>query len=235
MIDTNKISQFQDDIKYRFRSDELLLKSLTHKSYLNEKPKNGPTMSEHNERLEFLGDAVLELIITDYLYTRFTHNEGFLTSLRAALVNYRTIGQVGQSIGLDDLILLSNSERAELGKARLTIVADAAEALIGAIYLDGGYSAAFDFVERYIIPLTDDIIEREAYRDYKTRLQEYSQKHFHQTPRYTITKTEGKDHDKTFYASVKVQDRILGEGIGRSKQEAETEAAREAMSQLDNK
>jgi len=187
----------QKNIGYYFKDIRLLRTALVHRSYLNEKDKL-PEITEHNERLEFLGDAVLELIVTEYLYLRFNEPEGYLTSLRSALVNYKTLGKIGQKLGLDEEILISKGEREELGKARLTIVADAMEAVIGAIYLDSGMEACREFVKQFVFPNLEDIVQTKAYKDAKTLLQEFTQKHYKTTPLYKLLFTEGKDHEKIF-------------------------------------
>jgi ribonuclease III len=227
------LRQIELIINYNFTDKKQLLLSLTHRSYLSEKDKI-EEVNEHNERLEFLGDAVLELVTTEYLYKRFGENtEGFLTSLRASLVNYKTIGEIGNELHLDEFVLISNGERAELGKARITIVADALEALIGAIYLDGGYEPASNFINTFIISKLDNIINLESYKDSKTQLQEYTQKYFKQTPKYQLISSEGKDHDKVFNVAVILRGNAISQGSGKSKQEAETNAATKAMDKLE--
>jgi ribonuclease-3 len=214
----------QANIGYIFTDPRLLKQALVHRSYLNEKDKD-ETIKEHNERLEFLGDAVLELIVTEYLFTRFDENEGFMTAVRASLVNYKLIGEVGNTLGLDQEILLSKGEKEELGRARLTIVADCVEAIMGAMYLDGGIEPATTFVKEHILIKLDEILNNQSYKDSKTLLQEYSQKHTRMTPQYRVVGSEGKDHEKVFTIGVWIGDDKLGEAEGRSKQDAETAAA----------
>ncbi len=223
----------QQNINYTFADIRLLKVALTHKSYLTFR-KREKTAKEHNERLEFLGDAVLELIVTDYLYTHKELSEGVMTALRSSLVNYKIIGQIGIDLGLDEIILLSPGEKAELGKARLTIVADAMEAVIGAIYLDGGYQQAESFVHVFILSKLEDIIQSQSFIDAKTELQELTQKQLKLAPRYEILATEGKDHNKTFFVAVFLDETKYGEGSGKSKQEAETECAIQALEKLKN-
>lgn len=225
------VNVFQELIGYKFKTPKLLCTALVHRSYLNEKHRY-QDLTEHNERLEFLGDAVAEIIVTNFLYLTFNEPEGFLTSLRAALVNYKNMGQAGLEIGLDELILISNGEKAELGKARLSIVADAVEAVIGAIYLDGGYDQAKKFVDSYILNKLSGILQNQSYKDNKTQLQEHTQKYLKQTPRYQITQSEGKDHEKTFTIEVTVGGVRYGEGVGKSKQDAELDAAGKALKKL---
>ena len=224
----------QIQINYVFHDERILKIALTHKSYLAYRNKD-KTAKEHNERLEFLGDAVLELVITDYLFKVYKENEGYMTSLRSSLVNYKTIGEVGMDLGLEDHILLSAGEKAELGKARLTIVADAVEALIGAIYIDGGYENAGQFIHKFVLVKLENIIKGQSFRDAKTELQEYTQKYLKIAPEYRVLSTEGKDHDKTFYIAVYLGDSMYAEGNGKSKQEAETICAIKALSNLKEK
>jgi ribonuclease III len=227
-MDTNLI---QNQIDYIFKDSRLLKIALTHKSYLSFRGRD-KTAKEHNERMEFLGDAVLELVVTSYLYNNYSKNEGYMTSLRSSLVNYKIMGEIGNSLGLDQQILLSAGEKAELGKARLTIVADCLEAIIGAIYIDGGYDCASEFIHKFIIIKAEDIIRSESFRDAKTELQEYTQKHLKLSPIYQVLSTEGKDHDKTFYIAVYLGEQMYGEGNGKSKQDAETICASKALARL---
>jgi len=222
------LNQLQKKINYTFKDFLLLRTALTHRSYLNEKDRD-LTILEHNERLEFLGDAVLELCVTDFLYKNYADKEGYLTALRASLVNYKLIGLVGQELELENLILLSSGEKAELGKARLTIVADGVEALLGAMYLDGGIEPCNDFVDKFVLTKLEEIIKNSSWKDDKTVLQEVSQKHFKVTPRYKVMETIGKDHEKTFRIAVVLGNELTAEGIGKSKQEAETNAAGNAL------
>jgi ribonuclease III len=226
-----KIEKVQQIIGYDFEDSRLLLQALVHRSYLNDKDRN-PTITEHNERLEFLGDAVLELIVTDYLYEKMDENEGVMTSLRSSLVNYKLLGSVGNHLGIDEIILLSKGEREELGKARLTIVADCMEAIIGAIYKDGGIQPSIDFIHQFVLVHLPDIVENQLYKDYKTLIQEYCQKHIKVTPHYRVLFTEGKDHEKTFTIGVWIGAEKLAEGLGRSKQDAELEAAKQGLEVL---
>ena len=226
------LEQLQLRLNYKFQDPRLLRLSLVHTSYLSEKGRD-QDIKEHNERLEFLGDAVLELCVTEFLYNNYKEDEGFLTSLRSSLVNYRTVGEVGNDIGLQDYILISSGERSELGFARLTIVADGMEAVLGAMFLDGGYEPCMTFVKNFMLPKLDNIISNKTYKDPKTNLQEYAQKNIKQTPRYKLIASEGKDHEKVFTIGVFLGGKIVGQGIGRSKQDAETEAAAKAMENLE--
>jgi ribonuclease III len=225
------INLVQQNIDYTFVDIRLLKVSLTHKSYIAFRGRDRSIL-EHNEKLEFLGDAVLELVVTDYLFSKYSHSEGYMTSLRSSIVNYKIIGEIGNELGLDAEILLSPGERAELGKARLTIVADAMEAVIGAIYLDGGYDAAAEFINKFILVKLEDIIKAQSFRDAKTELQEYTQKYLKLAPRYEVLAEEGKDHDKTFFVAVYLDEKKYGESSGKSKQEAETNCATKALEKL---
>ena len=226
------IENIEKNIGYVFVDSSLLKLSLVHRSYLNERDKD-EDISEHNERLEFLGDAVLELVVTEFLFKEYDLDEGVMTAVRAALVNYKYIGDVGNNLELDQVILISKGEREELGKARLSIVADCVEAIIGAIYLDGGIAPASDFISKFILSGAHDIIQNKSYKDFKTQLQELSQKHTHNTPYYKVIATEGKDHEKIFTIGVWVGSKRLAIGEGRSKQEAETTAAEKAITVLE--
>lgn len=225
------LQSVQESIGYFFQDEQLLKQALVHRSYLNEKDRD-QNVKDHNERLEFLGDAVLELIVTDYLYDRIPDDEGVLTSLRAALVNYKTIGDVGNRLGLDEAIFLSRGEREELGRARLSIVADAMEAVLGAMYLDGGLSVCEKFVTEHLLVLLPDIYTSGSYKDFKTLMQEFCQKHTKITPHYKVISSEGKDHEKVFLVGVWVGEEMLSQAEGRSKQEAETAAAEKALAIL---
>lgn len=225
------LENLEKSLGYEFKNQKLLLQALVHKSYLNDRSKS-PEITQHNERLEFLGDAVLEMVVTDYLFKNVPDQEGMLTSLRAALVNYKTMGQVGANLGLEDLILLSKGEKEELGKARLSIVADCSEAVIGAIYIDGGMLPCSNLIYKEVLTFLPDIISTESWKDAKTLMQEYCQKHTRITPRYRVISSEGKDHEKIFTVGVWVGNNKMGEGQGRAKQDAETEAAKVAFENL---
>jgi len=222
------LEQTQKNISYTFNDIRLLKTALTHRSYLQEKDRD-PDITEHNERLEFLGDAVLELVVTEYLFSQIKEAEGMMTALRASLVNYKLIGEVGNHLDLDNLVLISNGEREELGKARLSIVADAMEAIIGAIHLDGGYKKAAEFIERFILIELEEIMKKKLYKDSKTKIQEYSQKYLKITPGYKVIASEGKDHEKLFHVGIWIGSEMMARAEGKSKQQAETEAANKAL------
>ncbi len=215
-------------IGYTFTDEALLQRALVHRSYLNEKDKE-PSITRHNERLEFLGDAVLELIVSDYLFNELDEDEGKMTKLRSALVKDRSTAEVGLKIGLDSEILLSRGEKEELGTARPSIVADALEAVLGAMYLDGGITPCIEFIKDYILVLLPQIISNQTYNDHKTLMQEFTQKHTKITPHYKVISSEGMDHDKIYICGVWVGSEKVAEGSGKSKQIAETEAARKGL------
>ena len=220
------VSKLQENIEVEFKSKDLLLTALTHRSYLNE---NGKWHLDHNERLEFLGDAVLELIVTDYLYNNYNNPEGEMTNWRAALVNSVMLAEVSAEINLNDFILLSRGEAKDTGRARQYILANAMEALIGAMYLDSGYETARKFIEKYIIVKLPKIIESRAYKDHKSLFQEMSQEHVGITPTYEVVREWGPDHDKQFEIGVFLEKELIAKGEGKSKQEAQQMAAENAL------
>ncbi|MDI6820631.1 MAG: ribonuclease III [Patescibacteria group bacterium] len=224
------LSLLEKSIGVEFKDKNLLKKALTHRSYLNENP-NWPM--SNNERLEYLGDAVLELVVTEYLYEAFAdYQEGQLTSLRAALVNYQILSQVAKSISLDRYIFLSKGEAKDTGKARDVILANAIEALFGAVYLDRGYVAVKKVVKKIVLNHLNEIIEKRLYRDSKSLLQEIIQDRLKITPIYEILRQEGPDHQKKFTVGVFFGDKLIAEGDGTSKQEAESHAAEHALKEL---
>lgn len=222
-----------------FKNEMLLQTAFTHRSYLNEAKvagkRDGKT-AEHNERLEFLGDAVLELVVTDHLYREYPESdEGALTSYRAALVNAVMLGGIAEELGVNDCLLLSKGESKDTGRARHTILANAFEAIVGALYLDQGYPATNDFIQRHVLSKIGDVLKSGAWRDAKSEFQEYAQAKFGMTPKYETVSAEGPDHDKKFVISVSVGEVVIAEGTGKSKQEAEQEAARKALSESEAK
>lgn len=213
-----------------FKNADLLKEALTHRSYINE---NSSWPVSHNERLEYLGDAVLELVVTEYLFKKYQNRqEGELTSFRAALVNYQMLSRVAREIKLGDFIYLSRGESKDAGRAREVILANAFEALVGAIYLDLGYSKVSDFILRFVIPHLDEVIENKLYRDSKSLLQEIVQEKLKITPIYRVLHESGPDHNKKFVVGVFFSEEFVAEGIGASKQEAESSAARTALKTL---
>ena len=211
---------------YEFTRIELLVTALTHRSYVNEHRKS---VSEHNERLEFLGDAVLELVVTEYLFAKYDEPEGILTSWRAALVRTESIGEAGDKVGYAPLVRMSRGEKNGGERAHQQILANAFEAVIGAIYLERGYDDAKAFIHEHIISKLDDILRTGSWRDPKSHLQEISQRVDGFTPVYRVLGESGPDHDKVFTLGVFVGDRQMGKGIGPSKQHAQQSAARAAI------
>lgn len=220
---------FEQSIGVSFNDAALLRQAFTHRSYINE---HRGEVQGHNERLEFLGDAVLELISTHFLYDKFPDKaEGDMTAYRAALVNAVTCAEVAQEVGMNDYLLLSKGEAKDSGRARQMLLANAFEALVGAIYLDQGYDAAKKFIEEHLFPKIDDIVHNKLWQDAKSSLQEKVQDAESVTPAYAVIKESGPDHDKHFTVGVYVKDTLWAEGEGKSKQEAEQTAARAALEQ----
>ncbi len=211
---------------FEFDNVELLLTALTHRSYVNEHKKS---TREHNERLEFLGDAVLELAVTNYLYRHYSEPEGILTSWRSALVRTESISDAGKKIGYEPLIRMSRGEKHGSDRARAQILANAFEALIGAIYLDKGYETAEQFIEKHILTKLEGILDEESWRDPKSHLQEVSQSVDGLTPQYRVLEEIGPDHEKIFRLGVYVGDNLMGVGEGPSKQIAQQQAATAAL------
>jgi len=216
-------SEFESKINIKFKNQDLLKEAFTHRSYLNE---NTSWPVGQNERLEFLGDAVLELAVTDFLFMRFPEKpEGELTSFRAALVNANMLSSVAQDLGINDYLLLSKGESKDVGRARLFILANCFEALIGAIYLDQGYDSASRFIHENILPKMDEILNKKLFRDSKSLFQERAQEITGITPSYEVVKEWGPDHDKHFVVGVYVGKELVAQGEGPSKQEAQQQAA----------
>ena len=220
---TTDFSTFENRIGVAFSDKRILELAFTHRSYVNEQKG---TKGEHNERLEFLGDAVLELITTDFLYRKYPEKaEGDLTSYRAGLVNASTLATIAVGLGMNDFLLLSKGEARDTGRARQYNLANAFEALIGAMYMDQGYDVTRDFIDAHLLPLTDDIVDKHLWRDAKSRFQELAQEADGVTPTYQTMSEVGPDHNKVFTIGVFVGDKKIAEGTGRSKQEAEQSAA----------
>lgn len=223
------LHQFARTLGTEFRDITLLRTALTHRSYVNEH-RGGPI--DFNERLEFLGDAVLELSVTRYLFDKFpTKPEGELTAYRAALVNTNTISDAATKLGVNAYLLLSKGEAKDTGRARQYILANAFEALIGAIYLDQGYDEANRFIATHIFPRTDEVVARRLWQDNKSRFQEEAQDRISITPSYAVLDQVGPDHDKVFTVGAYLGNDLVAKGTGKSKQEAEQSAALASMRQ----
>lgn len=221
---------FEKRIGFQFKDHNLLQEALTHRSYLNEHP-DWP--AQHNERLEYLGDAVLELAVTEDLFQDFPEfPEGQLTVLRAALVNYQILSRIAGELGMNDVIRMSKGERGDSSKAKEVILANAIEALIGAMYLDQGYGPAKEFIKRFISVYLPDIIKNKSYKDAKSELQEIVQERLKLTPTYKVLDESGPAHKRTFRIGVYFGKDMMAEGQGSSKQEAEVEAAKSALGKL---
>lgn len=223
----NNLSELQGKLSLKFNNEDHLLQALTHRSYLNENP--GFRLG-HNERLEFLGDAVLELVVTEDLYARFPDKpEGELTSFRAALVNSRMLSEVAVNLGINEFLMLSRGEARDMGRARQFILANAFEALIGAIYLDQGYEASKEFIRRALMIHLREVLDRKLYKDPKSLFQEEAQERVGITPTYEVVREWGPDHDKHFVVGVFLEQELVAEGEGPSKQAAQEEAARNGL------
>lgn len=225
-MDTTPYQEFaKEKLGFEFNDINLLVTALTHRSYVNEHKK----VHEHNERLEFLGDAVLELVSSDFLFREYNYPEGVMTALRAALVRTESIGDAGKELGYEPLVRLSKGEKHGSERAHDVILADCFEAVIGAIYLDQGYETAREFIAKHILAKIDAILDEGSWRDPKSYVQELAQKYDGITPTYKTLREDGPDHDKTFTVGLYVGDTIKGVGKGHSKQEAQTNAAREGV------
>jgi len=220
-------SKLEKKLNIKFKNKDLLVQAFCHRSYLNENPD---FKLENNERMEFLGDAVLELIVTEYLFEKYPKkSEGELTNWRAALVNAKMLSEVAREMGLSDFLLLSRGETKELGKARQYILANTFEALIGSIYLDLGYKACRELIKKNLISRLPEIIKKGLFRDAKSHFQEEAQDREGITPTYKVLKEWGPDHAKHFIIGVFLNSELAGQGEGSSKQEAEDEAAKDAL------
>ena len=220
-------SDFEKKVGVSFKDKNLLKQAFIHRSYINE---NSGTGLSHNERLEFLGDAVLELVVTDFLYRKYPgYAEGELTALRSALVNAIIISEIASKIEMNDYLLLSKGESKDNGKARQYILANTYEALVGAIYLDQGYDIADKFITKTLLPHTEEIVSKKLWRDSKSLVQEKAQEFVNVTPMYKVLNETGPDHDKHFTVGIYFGKDLIAEGKGKSKQEAEQKAAEAAL------
>ncbi len=226
-IDLTPYRQFaKEKLGLEFNNIELLVTALTHRSYVNE---HRNVTHEHNERLEFLGDAVLELVTSDYLYRTYNEPEGIMTSLRSAMVRTESIGAAGHEMGYEPLVRLSRGEKNGSERAHEVILADCFEAVIGAIYIDQGYDVAKDFIYKYIISKLDEIIRDGTWRDPKSYVQELAQKVDGVTPVYRTLNEDGPDHDKHFEVGLYIDGKLMAKGEGHSKQDAQTMAAKRGV------
>ena len=220
------LNQLENILGVVFKEKKILKESLTHRSYINEHSKCG---LNHNERLEFLGDAVLELVVTEYLYKKYDKPEGELTNWRASLVNAEMLGDLAYELGIDRFIMVSKGEHKDNGKARHYILADALEAIIGAMYLDQGYKKCEDFITKYLLVKLSAIIKNKLYRDSKSLFQEASQDEDGITPSYHVLREWGPDHAKRFEIGLFLNEEMVAVGEGSSKQEAEQDAAQNGL------
>lgn len=221
------LGAFEKKVKLTFKDKNLLRQAFIHRSYINE---NKTSELSDNERLEFLGDAVLELVSTDFLFRKYTDKpEGELTAYRSALVNSVTLATVASRLGMNEFLFLSHGESKDIGRARQYILADALEALIGAIYLDQGYDVATVFIEENILYLIEEIVSKKTWLDAKSYFQELAQEKAGITPQYKTLREVGPDHDKHFTVGVFLGGDMIGSGVGKSKQEAEQDAARKGL------
>lgn len=222
-----EFKDLEEKVGFVFNDKDLLKRAFTHRSYLNE---NRELNLKHNELLEFLGDAVLELVTTDHLYSEFPEKtEGDLTAYRASLVNTNTISDVATELGFNDYLLLSKGEAKDTGRARQYILANTFESFVGALYLDQGYGVAKDFISKNLIPKLDNILKEGLWMDAKSKLQEFVQETEGVTPNYQTLDERGPDHDKIFTVGLFYGNKEITRGEGKSKQEAEQEAARKVL------
>ncbi len=222
----NYLEELEGKVGFVFEDKDLLRQALVHRSYLNE---HRDFELDHNERMEFLGDAVLELVSTEYLYNNFSNPEGELTNFRSALVNGKMLARVADEIGLGEYLLMSRGEERDTGKARQYLLANAFEAVTGAIYLDKGYDAAKKFITDNVLVHMDDVLEDKLYRDPKSQFQEKAQEDVGITPAYRVEKEWGPDHDRHFIVGIYLDKEKVAEGEGTSKQAAQRKAAEKGL------
>lgn len=223
---TPDFHQLEQQIGVTFNNLDLLRQALVHRSYLNENPDFA---LGHNERLEFLGDAVLELVVTEFLYGNYPNPEGDLTNWRSSIVNSRKLAEIAKRLGFEAFLYLSRGETKDTGRAREYILGNAYEAVVGSIYLDQGFDAAKGFIGRELLPELPNIIEQKLYLDPKSKLQERAQEELHVTPQYKVLESSGPDHDKRFTVGVMLGGEQAGTGTGSSKQTAQLDAANDAL------
>lgn len=223
---SENFEQFEKKLNISFKNKDLLQQSFCHRSYLNENPG---FKLRHNERLEFLGDAVLELVVTEYLFANYKNPEGELTNWRAALVNAQSLSETASELGFDNYLLLSKGEAKDTGKARQYILADTFEAFLGALYLDQGLEVSRKFIEKNVVTKLQRILEEGSHKDSKSKFQEEAQERVKVTPTYRVMKESGPDHVKHFVIGVFLGEELIAEGDGSSKQEGEEDAAKHAL------
>jgi ribonuclease-3 len=222
---------FQEKLHLNFKDPTLLKQAFVHRSYINENKDLG---IEHNERLEFLGDAVLELVVTDFLFNEYPQvDEGVLTAYRSSLVRTESISQAARDMGMNELLLLSKGESRDQGKARDYILANTFESFVGAVYLDCGYDAAGKVIAHALFENIKQVITEGSWKDPKSSFQEHAQEHFSETPRYELISAVGPDHDKEFVMAVYIGEKKIAEGKGNSKQEAQQRAAENALTHIE--
>ena len=228
---TAALNQFQEMIHYHFRDKNLLDTALTHRSFVNE----NPFLACHdNERLEFLGDAVLELCISDMLMKKFPdYTEGQLSQLRASVVNEQPLANLAKNFKIGDYLLLGKGEESSGGRTKPSLLSNTLEALLAAIYLDSSFQEVSEFISRLFALLINEEQKTFMYRDYKTMVQQISQNRFKETPHYTLIREHGPDHDKTFEIELSITDKIITAGTGKNKKEAEQQAAEKALEALE--
>lgn len=227
------IKELEKKIGVDFKNIDLLWEAITHRSYLNEQPT---WKVFHNERLEYLGDAVLELIVSEALFRRSENwSEGQMTLIRAALVNYQMLAKIAKKIDLEKYILMSKGENRDTNKAKEVILANAFEAITGAIYLDRGLETARKFISEFVLSYLEEIIKNKSYKDAKSELQEIIQEELKLTPTYKVLEEKGPPHAKIFKVGVYFDNKLIAQGIGSSKQEGELEAAKKALQKHKNR
>lgn len=226
MMNMEKISLLESILGVHFKNKDLLKCALTHRSYLNEHPE---CSWENNERLEFLGDAILEFSVSEHLFKKFKKSEGEMTNLRAAIVKSETLSEIAEELGIEKFLLLSKGEKNDNGRSRRYIMANALESIIGAIFIDQGLAKADFFVKNKVLLKLPEIIKDKEIKDPKSRFQEMAQDKFSVTPNYKIIKESGPEHEKEFVMGACLEEKLIAEGEGFSKQEAEEEAARKAF------
>ena len=232
-LDVTKLKHIQEMIGYEFKNQGLLKQAFTHSSYANEHRNHE---IQDNERLEFLGDAILDLIVSEYLFNKYPDMpEGDLSKIRASIVCEPSLAKVSKEMNIGEYILLGKGEEMTGGRTRSSILADAFEAITGAVFQDGGFEGVKQFIYRTIVEQVKNMAIEELYTDYKTLLQENIQKESTEPICYEVVGEEGPDHDKYFYVAVSHGETVLGKGVGKSKKEAEQNAAKIALTDLRNK